>query len=170
MFNNKVKSKYYVLAEVSDITKVLNIPEKYQHDDTLWYEDEEGNTIPHKEGDVPDKSFYQHFRHVSLMDEMNGPDGFHMAGSNGVWWGAVEALIKNKNWDADKAAMTMGIACERCMNALAWWANTINKENGERDGYPIFGPEWNKTNTECEFCEHHKKPESKINFILEKKD
>lgn len=38
-------------------------------------------------------------------------------------------------------------ACERCLNVLG--------HNYELDwGYPEYGPEWHKANTECEYCKH----------------
>lgn len=57
----------------------------------------------------------------------------------------VMAIANSGDYTLREAILIASIACERCMNALAY-------KYGLNDGYPEYSEEWKKCGTCCEFC------------------
>lgn len=57
----------------------------------------------------------------------------------------VMAIVKSGAYTLNEAILISALSCERCMNALAHMF-------GLSWGYPEYGDEWKKCNTECDMC------------------
>lgn len=58
----------------------------------------------------------------------------------------ILAMANSGDYTLSEAFAVYTAACERCANVLAW------KYTKGKHGYPEYSEQWNKTNTECEFC------------------
>lgn len=121
---------------------------------TLWYENKAGKrwipkslrTMP-----TPPRGFiYQHSRFpMYLHDSICTDKGQIMQGSSSVNEELVCAMIglkpKPGKLKLSAAMLVVGIACERCLNAMAHRA-------GLKWGYPKGGKEYRASRTCCELC------------------
>lgn len=67
----------------------------------------------------------------------------------------VVAMVNSGDYELDEALAVMAHACERCMNVL------LHKYLNVEDGYEEYSDEWEKANTEYDFCR-----KSKVNLHL----
>lgn len=58
------------------------------------------------------------------------------------------AMVNSGDYTLQEALVVFSTACERCMNVL-----TYKYLNGA-DGYEEYSDEWEKCNTECDFCKN----------------
>ena len=58
----------------------------------------------------------------------------------------IVAMVNSGDYTLEEAIWIYSNACERCMNALCY------KYLNGADGYEEYSEEWQKCNTECEFC------------------
>ena len=58
----------------------------------------------------------------------------------------IVGMVNSGDYTLGEAILIESIACERCMNVLAY------KYGNKEDGYPEFSDEWKKAGTCCPFC------------------
>jgi hypothetical protein len=119
-----------------------------------WWEDEEGNFLQEPDYETlarPDEGRYFVSRIPQVLDTVYvrvDDDGQTEIGQSRQSWNedlALAIAYRSNGWSLTDGIMIASLACERCMNALAYEAN-LNW------GYPEFGEEWQETDTECQFC------------------
>lgn len=118
---------------------------------TFWYENKDGDKwYPTEElfkgNESPPEGFiYQVSRFPNVLTTSYvGDEGELMRGRSSWSIDLVNNMVR-QGVSVDQAVLRAGIACERCMNALA--AQYLCSW-----GYPEGSEEWLKSNTECEFC------------------
>lgn len=60
----------------------------------------------------------------------------------------ILAMVNSGDYTLEEAISVYSSACERCMNVLAY------KYTNGADGYAEHSEEWEKCNTECDFCKN----------------
>lgn len=58
----------------------------------------------------------------------------------------IMAMVNSGDYTLSEALIVWASACERCMNVIAY------KYLNGKDGYEEHSEEWEKSNTQCEFC------------------
>lgn len=125
----------------------------------LWYEDEEGNVIPHTNEVKPKGAVFAHAKFPLTITEhiyRIRPDGGYgdkdevLAINSSLcrYSGKLAvAMVNSGDYDLYEALAVLSQCCERCCNVL--WNKYLPDEN---EGYDEFSPEWYKANTVCDFC------------------
>lgn len=123
---------------------------------TLWYENEEGDKfVPDfEEGmpdDVPKEYTYQVSQfptqlttnYLRILDDGTSEE---VAVGYSDWpEDLVLAMVESGDFSLSAAILIGSQCCDRCLNALCY-------EYGLDDGYQEGSEEWERANTECEFC------------------
>lgn len=131
----------------------------------IWYEDKDGNVIPHNDAVSPPENAYTYHTcfPLELCEDVyliRNDDGniinkpisdrklisfhSHIGGGNSD---VIMAMVNSGDYTLPEAISVFGFACERCMNVL-----TYKYLNG-KDGYPEHSEQWDACNTKCYFCE-----------------
>ena len=123
----------------------------------LWYEDKDGNEIPHNRDDwtPPENAVTEHTLYPLEITEhisFKGDDGrFHEAYRCNCHIGrgnedVILAMANSGDYTLGEAIILYSQACERCANVLAY------KYLNGKDGYPEHSDKWKECNTVCQFC------------------
>jgi len=133
----------------------LNIKDNIQ---TTWWEDKDGNKVyPNFSYGIvvpKDAVYYHHIgcdvTHVTYrLDTQPNSKSILINTTNSTWSeDLVLGMVNSGDYGLKQAIIIVGIACERCLNALRF-------EYVDRAcGYEIYSKEWELCNTECDFCKH----------------
>ena len=141
--------------------------DKVRYKNGIWYEDADGNYIPHDERcDAPENADTchvcfplqirtEHYRVKPHTDSDGnvrrthyGSDRYlttscHIGGGNEA---VIIAMANSGDFTLSEALAVYANVCERCSNVLAY------KYLNGADGYPEFSEEWKKCGTVCECC------------------
>lgn len=60
----------------------------------------------------------------------------------------ILGMVNSGDYTLSEAILVYTMACERCMNVLAY------KYTNGKDGYPEHSDEWKKCGTSCKFCKN----------------
>jgi len=129
----------------------------------IWYEDEDGNYIPH-DGVTVDAPPNAHTAHVCfpleiteriyLIEDVYGHRGYKgepmVSFNTHIGGGSVPTIlgmVNSGDYTLAEALALYSSCCERCANVLAY-----KYTNGE-DGYKEYSDEWHRCNTSCRYCE-----------------
>lgn len=124
---------------------------------TLWYEDENGNDLGNCIGedgnivDKPDNARYMVSRFPTelktYMYRLNDDDTTKQIMESSSSWSdeLVTAMVRSGEFTAAEAILLAALACERCMNALAF-------DQKLSWGYKRYSEEFNNCKTECDQC------------------
>lgn len=138
----------------------------------IWYEDKDGNVIPHNGAVLPPENAYTYHscfplelsEDIYLVRDEDGnlidkpfsdrkllTGHTHIGGGNSD---VIMAMVNSGDYSLPEAIAVFGFSCERCMNVLAY------KYLNGADGYPEHSEQWNSCNTECDFCKDEDNNES----------
>lgn len=130
----------------------------------IWYTDDDLNIIPNpKELVCPDGATHAfvcfpleiNTRMYRITEREDGLRGWgdkdkcctfqtHLGSASGR---LAVAMVNSGDYELDEALSVLANCCERCVNVL------FRKYAPEVDcGYEEFSDEWQKANTECDFC------------------
>lgn len=130
----------------------------------IWYEDKDGNFIPHNDEVLPPENAHTYHscfplelcENVYLVRDDDGNivnESFsdrklityhtHIGGGNSD---VILAMVNSGDYSLPEAIAIFGSACERCMNVLTY------KYLDGADGYPEHSEPWDACNTVCYFC------------------
>lgn len=132
----------------------------------IWFEDAEGNVIPHNSEDpidyIPENAITYHVsfplaiqEEITILKDCNGVPITNKSASPSMTWnyhiGAgssdiILAMANSGDYTLPEALSIYAHSCERCMNVLAY--KYLNKT----EGYAEHSEEWEKCNTVCEYC------------------
>lgn len=147
-----------------------------------WWEDEEGNVLALEDDRLPtdeekEKYPYYHFEFPCQIHHRISHYGYHPTGVQrfliklpvigkrlkkklgkthrelgtfsttfNAGSDCIVAMVNSGDYTLGQAIWIYTNSCERCMNALCY------KYLDGKDGYEEYSEEWQKCNTECDFC------------------
>lgn len=143
-----------------------------------WWEDENGNVYPNTMDEAPPIGvIYYHRQYPCELNHEIDVYDFHPKGIDklliklpcfknrvqkrigrtfkhlatfsstyGSGGECIVAMVNSGDYTLEQAIWVYANSCERCMNVL------LHKYLNGKDGYPEHSEEWNKCNTECDFC------------------